>query len=214
MQQPITLLTPALEQELDEVLAPWTDFLHEAGREIPLTQAGYLAPSFTAGFVEKWKIDAYTKSHREVDIPQMWRLHETTKAAKLTRKYRKTLRLSSLGKKALDDRAELIKRLISATFASHPEGFFRDAMMLALMLVATGVHEYSPSRSIDDRELEETVAQHLGEMGWRFDGKEPEYSHAWVATEPLRTVRDPLQHKGELSPELVRYCAWHGLKAD
>lgn len=214
MQQPITLLTPALEQELDEALAPWTDFLHAAGREIPLTQAGYLEPSFTAGFVEKWKIDAYTKSHREVDIPQMWRLHETAKAAKLTRKYRKTLRLSSLGKKALGDRAELIRRLISATLASHPEDFFRDAMMLALMLVATRVHKYSPSRSIDDRELEETVAQHLGEMGWRFDGKEPEYSHAWVATETLRTVLDPLQHKGELSPELVRYCAWHGLKAD
>ena len=79
------------------------DFLNEAEGEIPLTKSGYLAPKCTGGFVEKWKINSWTKSLREVDIPQMWRLHEVSKSAKLTRKYRSTLRLSSTGKAARND---------------------------------------------------------------------------------------------------------------
>ena len=38
MKQPVPQLTPELEQELVQVLAPWVDFLDEAEREIPLTK--------------------------------------------------------------------------------------------------------------------------------------------------------------------------------
>lgn len=214
MKQPVPQLTPELEQELVQVLAPWVDFLDEAEREIPLTKSGYLAPKFTGGFVEKWKINAWTKSLREVDIPQMWRLYEVSKAAKLTRKYRSTLRLSSTGKAARNDPPELIRRLSAASFARYSDDFFRDAMVLGLMLVATGTQAYVPvGARADDRELRESVAELLGSMGWMFNGAAPDSLDVTMATEALETVLDPLHQHVDPSPELARYCAWQALKA-
>lgn len=214
MKQPVPQLTPELQQELVQVLAPWVDFLDEAEREIPLTKSGYLAPKFTGGFVEKWKINAHTKSLREVDIPQMWRLHEVSKAAKLTRKYRSTLRLSSTGKAARNDPPELIRRLSAASFARYSDDFFRDAMVLGLMLVATGAQAYVPvGARVDGRELRESVAELLGSMGWMFNGAAPDSLDVTMATEALETVLDPLHQHVDPSPELARYCAWQALKA-
>ena len=214
MEQPVPLLSPTLEVELKKALAPWIDFLDESEREIPLTQAGYLAPKFTAGFVEKWKIEAYTKSHREVDIPQMWQLHEFSKMAKLTRKYRSTLRLSSTGKAARNDPSELIRSLTAATFARYLEDFFRDAMVLGLLLIATGAHTYGPqSRSTRNHELKQSVAELLGTLHWQFNGAAPESYQVTMSTEPLDTILNPLRQNIDLSPELARYCAWQALKA-
>lgn len=214
MEQPVPLLSPALELERGKALAPWIDFLDEAEREIPLTQAGYLAPKFTAGFVEKWKIEAYTPSHREVDIPQMRQFHEVSKMPKLTRKYRSTLRLSSTGKAARNDSPELIRRLTTATSASHTDDFFRDAMVIALLLVATGTYTYVlQDRRWDNSDLERTVAQLLGTMHWQVNGAAPTHYQVMMATEPLDTVLNPLRESREVSPELVRYCAWQALRA-
>ena len=214
MKQPVPQLTPELEQELVQVLAPWVDFLDEAEREIPLTKSGYLAPKFTGGFVEKWKINAWTKSLREVDIPQMWRLHEVSKAAKLTRKYRSTLRLSSTGKAVRNDPPELVRRLSVASFARYSDDFFRDAMVLGLMLIATGAQAYVPVGSrVEDRELRESVAELLGAMGWMLNGAVPDSYDVTMATEALEMVLDPLHQHVDPSPELARYCAWQALKA-
>lgn len=213
MEQPVTLLSPNLEQELEQVLKPWTDFLNEAEQEIPLTQAGYIAPKFTAGFVEKWKINAYTTSNREVDIPQMIGFHSVSKKAGLTRKYRSTLRLTRAGKAAKKDAKELVKRLIAANFTLYPDDFYRDAMVLGLMLVATGAAEYSPKLRRDGFEMERSVAELLGTMHWSFNGRAPDYYQVMTATKPLDTILNPLHQNNDFSPKLARYCAWQGLSA-
>ena len=134
--------------------------------------------------------------------------------AKLTRKYRSTLRLSSTGKAARNDPAELIKRLTAATFARYPEDFFRDSMVVGLLLISTGAHTYGPqSRSTRNHELKQSVAELLGAMHWQFNGAAPEAYQVTMSTDPLNTILNPLRQNIDLSPELARYCAWQALKA-
>lgn len=127
------------------------------GDGLPLTAAGYLKPADVQALavVMPTMRDWIHKMAREIDVHPVLHFREYVKSIGLLRKYKGSLRLTRLGRVALNDPTALWKHLAD-TLAPNEQAFHADATVVVL------VHMATTEGGIDVG----TVAQTLTTLGW------------------------------------------------
>lgn len=127
------------EPEPDAVVAPYRWLLEQVDDGVRLTQAGYLPPAIVSAAMRDlgWLEDWYGKGNREDLTLPVLELRESAQRFGLVRKNRGQLLVTKLGRKLLDDPAELWWHLATRLpdARSEPE---RHAGVLYLLSVAAG----------------------------------------------------------------------------
>lgn len=127
------------------------------GDGLPLTAAGYLKPADVQALavVMPTMRDWIHKMAREIDVHPVLHFREYVKSIGLLRKYKGSLRLTRLGRVALNDPTALWKHLAD-TLAPNEQSFHADATVVVLVHMAT----------TEGRIDVGTVAQTLTALGW------------------------------------------------
>ena len=144
------------------------------GEGLPLTAAGYLKPAAVQALASMMPIMRGWphKMSREIDARPVFRFREALKSIGLLRKYKSTLRLTSLGRLALSEPGVLWSHLVD-TMAPDEQSFSADATVIVLVHMAT----------TEGRIDVDVVAQTLTELGWSHRDGSPinqsEVSEVW-----------------------------------
>jgi hypothetical protein len=167
-------------------LAPVRWLLDHALEGAALTQAGYLSPAVV---VEGWKRFSWlrftTKPRSESDVGELWTLRQWVQEMKLVRRQRRRLSLSTVGKGLQSGGPEQLWTAVLGSLIGTDEAS-AAASEIALMLLLEG-------EPMGGAHLNETVAETLGELGWRSErtGKMTA-DHAATLLAPLRRRLDLL----------------------
>ena len=127
------------------------------GDGLPLTAAGYLKPADVQALaaVMPTMRDWIHKMAREIDVHPVLYFREYVKSIGLLRKYKGALRLTRLGRAALNDPNVLWEHLTD-TLAPNEQSFHADATVVVLVHMAT----------TEGRIDVAAVAQTLTALGW------------------------------------------------
>lgn len=140
------------------VLVAYRSLLERAdGEGLPLTPAGYLKPAEVQALaaVMPTMRDWTQKIAREIDVHPVLYFREHAKSIGLLRKYKGSLRLTRLGRVALNDANVLWEHLVDMLVPAE-KSFHADAIVVVL------VHMATTERRIDVG----AVAQTLTVLGW------------------------------------------------
>lgn len=134
------------------------------GDGLPLTAAGYLKPAdvHALAAVMPTMRDWIHKMAREIDAHPVLHFREYVKSIGLLRKYRGSLRLTRLGRAAVNDPTVLWKHLAD-TLAPDEQSFYADATVVVLVHMAT----------TEGRIDVGAVAQTLTALGWTHQDGSP-----------------------------------------
>lgn len=122
-----------------ETLVTYRDLLERAdGDGLTLTAAGYLKPADVQALAAMMPTvrDWIHKTAREIDVHPVLHFREYVKSIGLLRKYKASLRLTRLGRVALNDPAVLWKHLAD-TLAPAEQSFHAEAVVVVLVHMAT-----------------------------------------------------------------------------
>ena len=139
-------------------LAAYRYLLERAdGDGLPLTAAGYLKPADVQALAAVMPMmrDWIHKMAREIDAHPVLHFREYVKSIGLLRKYKASLRLTRLGRIALNDQTVLWEHLAD-TLAPAEQSFHADTTVVVLVHMAT----------TEGRIDVGTVAQTLTALGW------------------------------------------------
>jgi hypothetical protein len=140
-------LLPLLEGEPDRAEAAraldpllWLLGLCEEGAQ--LTQTNALARSIVREAVERypgwWHPELFGPPQRELEVRPLEQLHDLAFALKLVRKYRRTLRLSRLGRELRAEPRALLR--LVANVLAEAASFGTDVVLAALLAEADGAN--------------------------------------------------------------------------
>lgn len=122
-----------------EALVAYRNLLEKADDDgLPLTAAGYLKPADVQALaaVMPTMHDWIHKMAREIDVHPVLHFREYVKSIGLLRKYKGSLRLTRLGRVALNDANVLWNHLVD-TLAPDERSFHADATVVVLVHMAT-----------------------------------------------------------------------------